>query len=60
MIAREKFVFSYLLACLKSERHATCDLHETTFVTTTDNRDSREERKKDKRKSSGEAVGVAF
>ena len=33
-----KFVFSYLLACLKSGR--TCNLHETTFVTTTDNGDS--------------------
>ena len=33
-----KFVFSYLLACLKSGR--TCNLHETTFVTTTDNGES--------------------
>ena len=58
-----KFVFSYLLACLKSGR--TCNLHE--IVTTTDNGDStgiviryREETKKDIRKSSEETIGVAF
>ena len=33
-----KFVFSYLLACLKSRRQ--CNLRETTFVTTTDNGDT--------------------
>ena len=38
----------------------TCDLHETTFATTTDNSDTREETEKDKGKSSEEAVGVAF
>ena len=43
---RGKFVFSYLLACPKSERHVTCDLHDFTFVTTTYNRDTREETKK--------------
>ena len=35
----------------------TCDLY---FVTTKDNGDTREETKNDKRKSSGETVGVAF
>ena len=53
-------MFSYLLACPKSERHVTCDLHDFTFVTTTYNRDTREETKKDKRKSSEKTVGVAF
>ena len=53
----ESFLFSYLLACLKSDYHVTCDLY---FVTTTDNGDTREETKNDKRKSSGETVGVAF
>ena len=53
-------VFSYLLACPKSERHVTCDLLDFTFVTTTSTRDTREETKKNKGKSSGEAVGVAF
>ena len=53
-------MFSYLLACLKSERHVTCDLHETTFATTTDNGDTRKKTKKDIRKYSGETVGVAF
>ena len=40
-----------------SECHVTCDLY---FVTTKDNGDTREETKNDKRKSSGETVGVAF
>ena len=31
-----KFVFSYLLACLIRESQVTCDLHETTFITTTE------------------------
>ena len=60
MIARLESLFSYLLACLKSERHVTCDLHVTTSVTRTYNRDTREETKKDKRKSSEKTVGVAF
>ena len=38
----------------------TCDLHETTFATTTDNGDTRKKTKKDIRKYSGETVGVAF
>ena len=53
----ESFLFSYLLACLKSDYHVTCDLY---FVTTTDNGDTREETKNDQKKSSGETVGVAF
>ena len=52
-------MFSYLPACLNSERHLTCDLHETTFATTMDNGDTRKETKKDIRKSSGETLGVA-
>ena len=53
-------MFLHLLACLKSGRHVTCDHLQTTFVTTTDNGDAREETNKNKRKSSGETVGVAF
>ena len=36
------------------------EIHETTFVTTMNNGVTREETKKDKRKSSGETVGVTF
>ena len=38
----------------------TSDLLETTFATTTDHGDTREEAKTDKKKSSGTTVGVAF
>ena len=60
MIARGKFVFSYLLGLSKKRTSRDCDLHETTFVTTTDNGDTKEETKKDIRIYSGETVGVAF
>ena len=50
VISRGKFVFSYLLDCLKIER--------TNFVTTTDNAETREKTKKNERKSCGETVGV--
>ena len=55
-----KWVFSHLRACLKSGRHVTCDLLETTLETTTDNGYTREETKKDVRKSSGATVSAAF
>ena len=59
MIARGKWVLSYLLACLKRGRHVTCDVLETTLATTTANGDTRKETKKVRRKSSGATVGVA-
>ena len=52
MIATGKFFFVFTSEC-----HVTCDLY---FVTTKDNGNTREETKNDKRKSSGETVGVAF
>ena len=55
-----KWVFSHLRAYLKSGRHVTCDLLETTLETTTDNGYTREETKKDVRKSSGATVSAAF
>ena len=54
------WVFSYLRACLKSERHVTCDLLETSLATTTDNGYTREETEKDVRKSSGATVSATF
>ena len=44
----------------ESKCHVACDLLETTFATTTDHGDTREEAMKDKKESSGATACVAF
>ena len=44
----------------ESKCHVACDLLETTFATTTDHGDTREEATKDKKESSGATACVAF